>query len=173
MIDRSLRRVLMALVASFAVLFVQVSRVQVIQADDLRNNPDNARSILRDFNQPRGSILTADGVVVAESEEVFGSVFDYQRSYPEKDLYAHTAGYYSFNLGASGVERAYNDWLSGRAASLRLSGLNSFLGGAGHPGIVVLSIEHRLQERAKELLGDRRGSVVMLDPATGAVKALY
>ena len=173
MIDRSLRRVLVVLIAGFAVLMVQVSRIQVIQAEDLRNNPDNARSILRDFNSPRGLIVTSDGTVVAISEEVIGSVFDYQRIYPDGDLYAHTAGYYSFNLGAAGVEKSYNDWLSGRAAALRLSGLNTFLGGAGEPGTVVLSLRHDLQVRARELLGDRRGSVVMIDPSTGAVLAMY
>ncbi len=173
MIDRSLRRVLVVLIAGFAVLMVQVSRIQVIQAEDLRNNPDNGRSILRDFNSPRGSIVTADGVVVAVSDELVGSVFDYQRSYPEGDLYAHVAGYYSFNLGATGVEKAYNDWLSGRAAALRLSGLNTLLGGAGEPGTVVLSVRHDLQEQAAELLAGRSGSVVMIEPATGAVLALY
>ncbi len=79
MIDRSLRRLLLLLLVCFAVLFAQVSRVQVIDAEELRNNPDNARSILRDFNQPRGRILTVDDVVVARSDEVFGSVFDLQR----------------------------------------------------------------------------------------------
>jgi peptidoglycan glycosyltransferase len=163
----------MILLACFAVLLVQVSRVQVLEAENLRNNPDNGRSILRDFNQPRGAILSADGEVLAESAEVFGSVFDYQRSYPHADLYAHSVGYYSFNLGASGVEKTYNDWLSGRAAALRLTGINSLLGGAGEPGTVVLSIRHSLQTRAKDLLGNRRGSVVMVEPTTGAVLALY
>jgi peptidoglycan glycosyltransferase len=173
MIDRSLRRVLAFLLVGFAVLLVQVSRVQVLQAEELRNNPDNGRSILRDFNQPRGQIVTGDGVVVAESVEVFGSVFDYQRTYPESDLYAHTAGYYSFNFGASGVERAYNDWLSGRAAAQRLTGLNALLGGAGEPGTIVLSIDHTLQAKAKELLDGRRGSVVMIEPDSGAVVVSY
>ncbi len=163
----------MVLVACFAVLMVQVSRVQVLDANDLRNNPDNGRSILRDFNQPRGPIVSADGVLLAESAEVFGSVFDYQRSYPQADLYAHTVGYYSFNLGASGVEKTYNDWLSGRAAALRMNGFNSMLGGAGEPGTVVLSIQHSLQVLAKELLGDRRGSVAMIEPTTGEILALY
>ena len=173
MIDRSLRRLLGVLLLSFGVLMVQVSRVQVLDAAELRNNPDNARSILRDFNRSRGQILTSDGVVVAESESVFGSAFDFQRHYPEGELYAHSAGYYSFNLGASGVEKAYNDSLSGRSAELRLSGLNEFLGGAGQPGDVVMSISHTLQSQAADLLGDRVGSVVMIEPDTGAIVALY
>ncbi len=173
MIDKSLRRLLMVLVVCFSVLLVQISRIQVLDAEDLRNNPENGRSILRDFNQRRGPILTIDGTIVADSTEVFDSAFTYQRQYPEAELYAHTAGYYSFNLGASGVEKTYNDWLSGRSAALRLSGLNSFLGGAGEPGTVVLSIDHRLQEAAQELLAGREGSVVLLQPSTGAVLAMY
>ncbi len=173
MIDRSLRRILAVLILGFAILLLQVSRIQVLDAEALQNNPENSRSILRDFNERRGRILTVDGVVVAESESVFGSVFDYQRLYPEGDLYAHSAGYYSFNLGASGVEKAYNDSLSGRSAELRLSGINSFLGGAGTPGDVVMSISHALQLQAASLLGDRVGSVVMIEPDTGAIVAMY
>lgn len=173
MIDRSLRRVLVTLIAGFVLLFAQVSRVQVLDAEALRNNSDNSRSILRDFDQPRGRILTADRVLVATSEPVFGSGFDYQRQYPEGDLYAHVAGYYSFNLGAAGVEKSYNDALSGRSAELRLTGLNAFLGGAGEPGDIHLSIDHRLQLLAAQALDGRVGSVVMLEPQTGAVVAMY
>lgn len=163
----------MTLVVGFALLFAQVSRVQVLDAEALRNNSDNSRSILRDFDQPRGQILTADRVVVATSEPVFGSTFEYQRRYPEGELYAHVTGYYSFNLGAAGVEKRYNDALSGRSSELRLSGINAFLGGAGEPGDVTLTIDHRLQRLAADALGDREGSIVMLEPATGAIVALY
>ena len=55
---------------------------QVFQAAELNDNPDNTRDILRDFSQPRGSITTADGVVLARSVPS-GDRFEYQREYPE------------------------------------------------------------------------------------------
>ena len=41
--------------------------VQVVKADDYNADPGNDREIVRDFTRPRGAILTADGVVLAES----------------------------------------------------------------------------------------------------------
>ena len=51
----------------YLALFLQVNRLTFFGAEELRDNPSNNREVERDFSSPRGSVSTADGVVVAES----------------------------------------------------------------------------------------------------------
>ena len=46
---------------------MQLNWLQIVKADDYNANPANNREIVRDFTRDRGVIVTADGVVVAES----------------------------------------------------------------------------------------------------------
>ena len=172
MIDRSIRHVAIVLMACFVLLFVQLNRVQVFDAEALRENPNNTRTIQRDFGRNRGSIFTSDGEVVARSDEVSGP-FERLRVYPHDDLYAHTVGYLSFNIGAEGIERSFNDELVGRTPSLQLTGISDLLANTLPTGNLVLTLDHELQLAARDALGDRRGSIVALDPSTGAVRAMW
>ena len=87
--------------------------------DQLDDDPLNTRGILRDFTRPRGAIATADGVVLAKSVDS-NDKYDFQRVYPQGDLYGQITGYFSFVYGAAGVEAQYNDELSGNTANQEL-----------------------------------------------------
>ncbi|MEM7272042.1 MAG: penicillin-binding protein 2 [Actinomycetota bacterium] len=171
--SRPIRHVVVVLLGCFTLLFVQLNRVQVFQAEALDANPANTRTIQRDFDRPRGQILTRDGVVVAESIPDPGGPFSERRTYPQGELYAHVAGYTSFTFGAEGVERVYNDALIGRTAAQELSGLTDLLGGSNPIGDVRLTLRDDLQRVARAELGERQGSVVALDPATGEIYAMW
>ena len=67
----------------------------------------------------RGSILTRDGVVLAESVPA-GRASSSAR-YPEGTLAAHIVGYYSLRYGRAGIEAAANDALAGQARLPRLA----------------------------------------------------
>jgi peptidoglycan glycosyltransferase len=156
----------------YVAIFVKLNQVQVLEADAYSNRPDNTRQLQRDFNQPRGDIITADGVVAATSEERRAAL-RYQRVYPDGDLFSAITGYYSFTLGSDGVERTYNEELAGRTASLKLHRLSGFFTDQSSEGDVVLTVRKDIQEVARDALGDRAGSVVALDPRTGAILALW
>ena len=172
MSDRPLRHVTVVLMLCFLALFTQLNRIQVFQAEELKDNPANTRTVQRDFRSPRGPIVTSDGVVVARSVVADGP-FGIQREYPEGERYAQVAGYLSFTVGAEGVERSFNDELVGRTPSLKLSSLAQVLGEAETTGEVVLTLRDDLQRVAQTQLGDRPGSVVAIDPRTGAVLAMW
>lgn len=170
--DRPLRHVAFVLLACFSILFVQLNRIQVFQSDELKDDPSNTRTVQRDFKRPRGPIVTSDGVVVAHSVEIDGP-WGIERQYPEGDLYAHVAGFLSFTVGASGVERAYNDELVGRTPALSLGSIAQVLGDQEATGEVVMTVRDDLQRLAREGLAGRRGSVVVLDPRSGEVLAMW
>ncbi len=159
------------LMACFLVLFVQLNRLTVFQAATLNDNPNNTRDILRDFSQPRGSVTTADGVVIARSVPS-GDRFEYQREFPEGELFAHITGFYSFTLGSSGVEKTYNDELAGRSLDLSFQELGDLFVDKDRVGDLTLTVRADLQRIAAEQLGEREGSVVALDPRTGEILAL-
>src|SRR6185295_18414354 len=99
--------------------------------------------------------------------------FERLRTYPTGPLFAHTSGFFSFNFGASGVEDAYNRDLSGRSPEQQLHNIGDWLIGKEATGDAVLSLSNVAQEAARDALGDRRGSVVVLDPTTGEIVALW
>jgi peptidoglycan glycosyltransferase len=147
---------------------------QAIEAEDLRRDPKNVRAALADINEPRGPIVTADGVVVAQSKRVKdGTEFDFQRSYPQGELYQQVVGYQSFLLGSIGVERTYNDELVGDDPELRIRNIKSAFSDDEPVGTVVLSLRDDLQQVARNELRGQRGSVVAIDPGTGEILAMY
>ena len=166
-----IRKLGVALMVCFAVLFVQLNRLTVFDAARLNDNPVNTREILRDFSKPRGSVTTADGVVIARSVPS-GDRFELQREYPEGPLYAPVTGFFSFTLGSSGVEKTYNDELAGRTLDLSFQDLGDLFVDKDRVGNLTVTIRSDLQQIAAEQLGEREGSVVALDPRTGDILAM-
>lgn len=170
--SRQISRLGVVFVILYAVLFFKLNQVQVFDAAELTDRPENTRVLQRDFNRPRGDIISADGAVLATSEERRAAL-RYQRVYPDGELFAHVTGYYSFSLGATGVEREYNDALAGRTTALEFNQLSSFLTSESSEGDVLLTIRKDVQVAARDALAGQAGSVVALDPRDGSILAMY
>jgi peptidoglycan glycosyltransferase len=169
--NRSLRRVALAALVMFLALLVNANVVQVGQADSLKNNPDNHRILYSQYSHRRGAIVV-DGHAVALSKKSHG-VYKYLRTYPGGAAYAPITGYYSFNYGATGIENAENDILSGDSDKLFVRRLSDyFTGRTPQGGSVVLTINDKAQQAAYQALQGKRGAVVALNPQTGAILAL-
>lgn len=167
-----IRQLTLGLIVVYAVLFVQLNVVQLLRADELRSHPANTRDIVRQFGEPRGEIMTSDGKVVARSVEVEGDR-DLLREYPQQDLYAHITGYLSLNFGAAGLERTLNDELAGATTEIEIKSFSDLFVERNRTADVTLTINHEVQRLARAALGDRKGSVVALDPRTGEILALW
>ena len=170
--NRQIRRVGLVVVACFLALFVQVNYWQIGRADSLANDPRNVRAVKKAFSEPRGEIVTSDGAIVARSVPVDAD-FERLRTYPTGPLFGHISGFFSFNFGASGVEDAYNRDLSGRHPDQQFRNIGDWLIGKDRTGDAVLTLSQVAQETARTALGDRRGSVVVLDPTTGEIVAMW
>jgi len=133
---------------------------------------------LREFDKPRGEIVTADGKVIAMTEPVDleqnpNDKFNLQRVYPYGNTYAHVTGYYSLGFGSTQLERTQNYVLVGKTPKQLLEATGNLLSKDDTTGKVVTTIDSRIQEAAKKALGSREGSVVVMNPITGAVVAMY
>ncbi len=100
----------------FLVLFVQVNLLQVAQTScpglvaaydrsgcqqHLNNDPRNVRAITRDFSQTRGTVTSADGVVLAKSVPS-NDRYKYQRVFPTGSLFGQITGSFSFTVRGLG-----------------------------------------------------------------------
>ena len=170
--NRQVRRVGIVVIGCFLALFLQLNYLQVVKAHSLSTDPRNVRAVKRAFSDPRGEIQTADGTIVARSQPV-DDQFERLRTYPTGPLFAQVSGFFSFNFGATGVEHAYNEDLSGRRADQQFRDLGDWLIGKERTGDAVLTLSNVAQQAARDALGDRKGSVVVLDPSTGEIVALW
>ena len=170
--NKQLRRLGIGLIACYVILFAQLNWLQVVKADDYNSDPRNDREIVRDFTRPRGAILTADGAVVARSVPS-NDRFKYQREYPTGSLFAGVGGFFSFVYGSDGVERQYNDVLAGQTPQQQLRGFANLFNDEVNTGDVKLTLRNDIQTLARDALGDKEGSVVVSDPRTGAILAMW
>ncbi|MGD9796875.1 MAG: peptidoglycan D,D-transpeptidase FtsI family protein [Acidimicrobiia bacterium] len=170
--NRQIRRLGIAFIGLYAVLFAWLNVVQVLKAEEYNENPGNTRSEARDYGKPRGQILSADGAVLAQSVDA-DNRFGRERQYPEGELFGQVTGYFSFSFGSDGVERSYNAELAGRRASRSLDDLVDLLLDDAKTEDVRLTLSKPVQEAARAALGEQRGSVVAIDPRDGSILALW
>ncbi len=173
--NRQIRQLAGAMIVLYVVLFAALNYWQVGRTEELASYPSNTRALIRQFDSPRGPIVTADGVTIARSEQVPGAeVVKYRRLYPTGDLFADISGYYTFGLGSTQLEKTESDVLSGDTFTQQVQALDQiFSGEADRSGSIGITLRDDLQNVAKFLLGEREGSIVLMEPDTGAIKAMW
>lgn len=158
----------------FVVLFVQLNNIQLVKAHKYataKGNPRNTAAVAED---PRGIIQAADGTVLAQSipapaNNAYG--YKYQRTYPQGALYAGIVGYDSPEYGLTGVEASYDRYLTAHNAPIKTIG--DLFSTRVVTDTVTLTIQPKLQQAAASALARYNGgSVVVLDPSTGAIEAM-
>ena len=154
----------------FAILIGNLTYVQVVMAKTYQEMPNNNHTIAKAAYIKRGSIITADGVTLAESLQQEDGT--YVRSYPNGNMAAHTVGYFSTQYGSSGIEASQNETLTGSQDYSSWQNAINSLAGMTQPGnSVQLTIDSRIQAAAELALSGKKGAIVVLDPRTGAVLA--
>ncbi|MGZ4184592.1 MAG: peptidoglycan D,D-transpeptidase FtsI family protein [Solirubrobacteraceae bacterium] len=157
------------IVLLFALLVVWTSRWTVFDAGALNNDVLNRRTLIDELKIKRGRIIADDGTVLARSVPAVAGT--YTRFYPTSNLFAHAVGYSIAAQGRSaGLERSRGDALRGVQ-----TGLSSIFGQLTPRRVgddVYTSLDPKAQRVALQGLAGRAGSVVALDPRTGAVKVM-
>jgi peptidoglycan glycosyltransferase len=162
-------RLFVVVVVLFAVLVGFTSRWTVFDAHALRDNPRNHRQLIEEQQIRRGLIRAGDDSVLARSLQQPDK--SYVRTYPSGRLFSHAVGYSFVRQGRAGLERFYDDDLSGRSGEL--GSLLDRLSGTEQTGDnLVTTLDPAAQRVALQELGGRKGAVVALDPRTGAIRVM-
>lgn len=153
------------LLACFMLLLANLLYIQVIEADELAENPLNRRGNANDVIR-RGAIIDARGELLAVSPEL-GT-----REYPLGAVAAAVTGYLGEKIGSAGVEARYGNELSGQSRQLMKLGPIAQLFQAEAGNDVRLTIDADIQRIAYDALAGQRGAVVVMDANTGAIIAM-
>jgi peptidoglycan glycosyltransferase len=169
--NKPIGRLFVVVLLMFLALLGATSWWTVLRADELDKNPKNHRELLRALKIHRGLIRAADGTVIARSTRDSEGV--YHRSYPRNDLFGHPVGYSYAGIDQSELERFRNDDLVGNKDAITTT-LDELLGKQKEGDDVITTLDPRLQRLALDRLAQfpEGGAAVVLDPTTGAVKAM-
>jgi peptidoglycan glycosyltransferase len=178
-IDRRVAWVGTVLLLCFVLLFVQMNNLQVREASAVKANPffQTTTTVPSPFFEDRGEIITDDGVVLAYSRPT-KDIFKYLRVYPKytAEMFSDITGYYANAVAAdTGVEAYYNNYLEEHAAPP--GSLGAVLRQRGETDNIYLTLSEKLQAAAMASLDASTakdgGAIVVLDPRSGAVLAMY
>ncbi|MEI7889542.1 MAG: penicillin-binding protein 2 [Actinomycetes bacterium] len=155
----------------FAVLVGFTSRWTVFESKSLRDNPLNRRVLLEELEIDRGTIVSQDGKILARSVKSQGNTW--KRKYPTGSLFAQTVGwsYPGQGITDTGTELYRRDALLGRSNSIS-STIGRIQGHKKQGNSVKTWLDTEAQRVALRDLAGRAGSVVAMDPRTGAVRVM-
>lgn len=168
--NRSVRRVALALGLAFLALVVQLNYDQVLASKRFVEHPANRRLLVKEYSTQRGDII-ASGQVIARSVATDDKL-KYLRDYPLGALTAEITGYYSLVFGGSALEQRFGAYLAGNKPQKVSSIVDELLGRDRKGHSLLLTLDLELQQIASKMLGSQRGGVAAIDPRTGAVLAL-
>ena len=174
--NRKIRQLAVVLMGLYVALFAALNYWAVDRTDELASEPGNTRALIRQFDTPRGQIITADNVVVARSTPIDDPESDvkFQREYPTGDLFAQIVGYYTFGLGSTQLERTKSDVLTGETFAQQVRALEDILSTDNdQSGQIRLTLREDMQSVAKFLLGQRQGAIVLMEVETGAIISMW
>lgn len=171
--NASLRKVSAVVAVMFAALLLNLTYFAVARAPGLLEDNRNRRVRDAEYSQDRGAILVGDSPIAVTTTST-GTLFKYQRSYPQSATYAHITGFYSYDFARSGLEQSYNSHLAGTDSSQAFTRFIDLLTGRKPTGANVnTTIDSRAQKAAAEALGDRSGAVIAMNYTTGEILAMY
>lgn len=169
--NKAIRRAWIAASCVFVLLLGTLTYIQFFDAKSLQANAWNSRTLYESYGSQRGSIVV-NGVDIASSVES-NDGYAFQRTYSAPELYAGITGYYSSIYGATGLESAMNEQLSGNSDAQFYDRLaQMFTGGSSQGASVELTIDPELQQLAYTLLDGHKGAIVALNPKTGEILAM-
>ncbi|HZJ99981.1 MAG TPA: penicillin-binding transpeptidase domain-containing protein [Tissierellaceae bacterium] len=166
------RRIILVLTA-FCIVFVglvgYLSYFQVFRAEAVKNNSYNKRLWINEENVLRGSIMDRNGNILAYSEKTQDTNTRY---YKYGNLYSHVIGYSYREYGKAGLELQYNNVLLDINENAAIEEFKNLVLPTSEGNDIRLTIDHSTQEKARNLLNGRKGSIVLMNPKNGEVYAM-
>ncbi len=171
--NRQIARLALVGLALVAALIVANTYWQTWATAGLADRQDNEIQRVAQFSIKRGLIRAADGTILATNRKkrVAGQTL-YFRRYPQRGLFAHIVGYSTQSRSRAGLEASENDYLTGSNANLDTilkTTLDRIRGATVKGNDLWLTLRPGAQRLAMKELAGKCGSVVALDPRTGAL----
>ena len=174
--NKQISQVGVAALILIAALIVGTTYWQTWANAGLADRQDNAIKLVAQFSIKRGKIYASDGTLLATNvrKKVGGQTL-YFRRYPTGPIFSDVVGYSTQTRNQTGLERSYNDYLTGSNANLDTvfhATLDRLKGSTVKGNNVYLTLKPAAQALALRELRGKCGAVVAMNPSTGAVYVL-
>ncbi len=166
--DKSILAVTYMVLAVFAALMAYLLYYVLVLAPDVINNPYNKRQSVLEKRIERGSILSADGSVLACTRyDEDGNSYRY---YPYANMFSHIVGY--TYKGGYGLESYAGYYMLNSNQNLFEQLLNDLSQKKSPGDDVVTTFDAALQKKAYDAMGKNNGAVIISEPSTGKILAM-
>lgn len=184
-LPRSVYNLGMVVAIGFVLLSLQLLRQQVVQANATYHRVEvdsetgqiisNVRPVQAAQRIERGTIFDRNAIPLVSSTLLPNGLT--MRTYPiaerfDPAAFSNVVGFFSTRFGQSGLEATYSDFLSGERGNSFSKLHDQILGNAPKGNHLHLTLNAQLQAQARALLGGQTGSIVVIEPDTGAVLAM-
>lgn len=168
MMNKSVVNVTYIIAAVFLFMVGYIIYFMLVESTAVIANSANRRADKFADKIVRGSILTSDGKVVAETKvDKSGKE---KRNYPEGKMFSHVVGYDSY--GRSGLELDTNFYLLTSNANIFERTYNTLREKKNKGDNVVSTLDYNMQQTAYKALSGVQGAIMVMEPATGKVLAM-
>jgi peptidoglycan glycosyltransferase len=176
-VNRQVSHIGVAALVLLAALIVGTTYWQTWANAGLADRQDNDIRLVAQFSIKRGKIYAADGrtLLATNVKKKVGGQTLYFRRYPAGPLFSDIVGYSTQSRNRAGLERSYNDFLTGSNSNLDTvfrSTLDKLRGATITGNNLILTVRPNLQALAHRLLQGKCGAIVALEPRTGRVLAM-
>ncbi|GAA0716598.1 penicillin-binding protein 2 [Clostridium malenominatum] len=172
-ISNNIKKVTMVFLICFIGLISYITYFQINVAPKIVSSQYNQKRVWAKKNEVlRGSIFDRNMKVLAKSTRTNRD--NQKREYPEGQVFAHPLGYIDISYGLSGLERRYDKELSSVSIKDTISNLMNInkSNKEKYGSSLKTTLDYNLQKLGWDLLGQRRGAIVALDPKSGEILAL-
>ncbi len=138
-------------------------------SQELFNNSYNSRQSVLAQKNTRGSILSADGKILAQT--VVDEEGNEQRVYPYANEFADIVGYSTKGGVGAGKLGRLTIW-SNTSASVSEQAQNAAAGKKNPGDNFITTLDSELQKAAYDAMGIYQGAVIAMKPSTGRILAM-
>lgn len=174
-LQKNIKNVMMVFLLLFLGLISYLSYTTLFKSDSAVNSAFNKRTEAEKSRVLRGTIYDRDMNPLTVGAKT--SEFSQTREYVQGEYFSHVLGYSSTIYGASGIEKKFDKELTGNTITNTINNTikklfskeeNKELKGND----VITTLDTDLQKAAFNILGNKKGSIVVLNPKTGEVLAM-
>jgi peptidoglycan glycosyltransferase len=151
-------------VSLFVVLIGYMIYFTAIKQKQIAIHPYNTRLNNVEQEVVRGTIYDANMEILATTTEGI-------RKYPKASLYAHAIGY--SQRGKIGIEALANTELLYPNYTIVSLFRNAFADEKFEGRDIVVTLDDRYQSAIAQAMAGKKGGIVVMEPATGKIKAMY
>lgn len=169
-ISKNVKLVLAAFLLCFISLISYITYFHVFKADEIVKSRYNSRIQAERNSVLRGTIYDRNMKALTETRKI--STLNQKRTYTGGEVFAQVLGYVHPKFGITGLEKQYDSVLTGTETMDLKKFLTSMKEEEKIGYNIRTTLDYKLQQKAYELLGENKGSIVVLEPKTGEVLSM-